>query len=169
MNFFGDFRAEDPLLEPNFNVDGIVAGALSADAVARIMGFVVAVLGQIAEYPSAESLAVAARQVFDVGAVRQATELLEQNAELLAGDAALCLLKADCHKHFDEPKSELIYLEMAFKADPARWQTLIRLIWCANRCEMPEVIKWAVARLKDDFPDRHDAFIGNHDWVRYVA
>jgi hypothetical protein len=127
------------------------------------------VFEQFAEYPSVDRLTEVARQVFDVGAVRQTNELLEVNADLVQVDAALCLLKADCHKHFDEPKSELIYLEMAFKADPSRWQTLIRLIWCANRCEMPEVIKWAVARLKDDFPDRHDAFVGNHDWVRYVA
>lgn len=169
VNFFGDFRAEDPLLEPNFDKDGIVPGHLSSEAVGQIMAFVVTLFDQYAEYPDATRLARVAQQVFDIGAVEQANELLEVNAELVKPDATLCLLKADCHKHFDEPKSELIFLEMATKADPARWQTLIRLIWCANRCKMPEVIKWALARLKADFPDRHDAFVGNHDWVRFVA
>ena len=169
VNFFGDFNSETPLVEPIFERDGIVPSNLSIDAVAQIMAFVVTLFDQFAEYPTAERLHEVARQVYEVGAVEQANELLEVNEALVTPNAALCLLKADCHKHFDEPKSELIFLEMAFKADTTRWQTLIRLIWCANRCEMPKVIKWAVARLKQDFPDRHDAFVGNHEWVRFVA
>ena len=88
---------------------------------------------------------------------------------LVARSATLCLVKADCHKALGETKSELVALDGAFKADPSRWQTLIRIIWCANNCDRPQVIRWALSRLKADFPDRHAAFVGDHDWIRYVA
>ena len=96
-------------------------------------------------------------------------KLLEQHALLVNDDVDLCLLKADCHKQQDEPKSELLALDQAFKADPMRWQTLVRIIWCANRCDRPQVIRWALSRLKSEFPERYSVFVENHKWVRYIA
>ena len=169
INFFADFRTENPLLEPNFAKDGIVPVSLSERAVAQIMAFVVTVLGQPPVLRSLPTVLRLTQEVFQVGAIDQALALLEAHKEMMARSAELSLLKADCHKELDEPKSELVALDLAYKADPKRWQTLVRIIWCANRCERPQVIRWALSRLKLDFPERHDAFVSNHQWVRYVA
>ncbi|MGC1494956.1 MAG: glycosyltransferase family 61 protein [Sulfitobacter sp.] len=169
VNFFADFRADNPLIEPVFKEDGIIPVFLSEQGTAQLMSFVVTVLGLYPTLTGAASLADTARKVLQVGAGDHAVRLLEQHADLVRDNAQLCLLQADCHKQQDEPKSELIALDRAFKADPKRWQTLVRMIWCANRCKRPQVIRWALSRLKADFPQRHDAFLGNHEWVRYVA
>ncbi|QFT58253.1 hypothetical protein FIU94_05395 [Sulfitobacter sp. THAF37] len=169
INFFADFNTEDPLSEPHFSKDGIVPVALSERAVAQIMAFVVSVLGHVPELKSVDAVGRLARELLQAGAADRAVAVLEKHAKLVIEDVELCLLQADCHKELDEPKSELVALDKAFKADTARWRTLIRIIWCANRVERPQVIRWALSRLKSDFPERHDAFVKNHEWVRYVA
>lgn len=169
VNFFADFKSDDPFIEPVFGKDGIVPVFLSEQGTAQLMSFVVTVLGQYPKLSGAVSLEETARKVLQVGAGDHAVRLLEQHDDLVRDNSKLCLLQADCHKQQDEPKSELVALDRAFKADPKRWQTLVRMIWCANRCKRPQVIRWALSRLKADFPQRHDAFLGNHEWVRYVA
>jgi hypothetical protein len=169
VNFFGDYNKDNPLVEPKFGSDGIVPVLLSEKATGQVMAFVVTLLGQYPKLTSTKTLAELAQQVFQVGAYTQADGLLEAHADLVAGNAQLCLLKADCHKALSEPKSELVALDLAYKADPKRWQTLVRMIWCANHCDRPQVIRWALARLQADFPERHAAFLGNHEWVRYIA
>jgi hypothetical protein len=169
ISFFADFNSEDPLQEPHFATDGIVPTAVSNAAVSQIVAFILAVLGHTPEMQSAGALAVLGRRVMAAGAAPQALSLLEKHEAMAVENATLCLLRADCHKALDEPKSELVALEDAYAADPARWQTLVRIVWCANRCERPLVIRWALDHLAADFPDRHAAFVGNHDWVRFVA
>ncbi len=169
INFFGDLKHENPLLEPDFSTDGILPGSLSVDAIGQIMAFVVTLLGHYPELKTVKNVASLATQMLRVGGAVQAIGLLEKHSDLLSQSLRLCILKADCHKELGEPKSELLALDMAHKVDPTRWQTLVRMIWCANSCDRPQVIRWAVARLKIDFPQRHDAFLSNHAWVRYVA
>ena len=169
VNFFADFKADDPVSEPDFKVDGIVPGALSQAATGQIMALIVSLLGQYPRIRTAAPLEKLGRALLTMGEGMKAVAVLEENDQIVARTAALCLLKADCHKELGEPKSELVALDRAFKADPSRWQTLVRIIWCANRCERPQVIRWALSRLKADFPNRHDAFVGNHEWVRFVA
>ena len=133
------------------------------------MAFVVTILGQSPSIPDAKNLAELAARVLRAGAAPQAITVLANHRNMVENDGALCLLLADCHKALDEPKSELLALEAAFKNDPNRWQTLVRIIWCANRIKRPEVISWALSHLATDFPQRHDAFVANHDWVRFVG
>lgn len=169
LSFFADFNNDDPLEEPSFAKDGIVPTAVSNAAVLQIAGFVLAVLGHPPTIKKPADLAVLVRRVLRADAAPQAVALLEHHDEMVTANAVLSLLRADCHKTLDEPKSELVALQQAFSADPKRWQTLIRIIWCANRCERTEVIRWALDQLADDFPDRHEIFVRNHDWVRFVA
>lgn len=169
ISFFADFNAEDPLVEPHFSKDSIVPVAVSEVAVAQIMAFVVSILGHVPDLKSVDAVGRLARRLFQAGSAARAVAVLEQHANMVTEDVELCILKADCHKDLDEPKSELVALDKSFKADPTRWQTLIRIIWCANRCERPQVIRWALSRLKSDFPERHSAFVKNHEWVRYIA
>ncbi|KIN65736.1 Capsular polysaccharide biosynthesis protein [Sulfitobacter noctilucae] len=169
INFFGDFKAEDPLSEPDFEADGIVPASLSKAAIAQIVGLIVTLFGQYPDLKRPRALAQLASEVLQVGGAEHAVGLLEKHSAMLPTSGRLCLIKADCHKELDEPKSELVALDMAHKADPGRWQTLVRMIWCAKRCDRPQVIRWALARLKIDFPQRHDNFLNNHEWVRYVA
>jgi hypothetical protein len=169
LSFFADFNSDNPQSIPQFATDGIAPTAVSAKAVAQIMSFIATVLGQVPVIPDANTLAVLGRRVLRAGATHQAIDLLAKHQGMVPGNLDLCLLLADCHKALDEPKSELLALESAFKADETRWQTLIRMIWCANRIGRPQVIRWALARLAADFPRRHDAFVTNHDWVRFLA
>jgi hypothetical protein len=169
LSFYADFNSDDQLHEPTFRADGIVPPALSEKAVAQVVAFVVTLLGHAPTMPDVANLTTLARRVLRAGAAAQAIALLEKHFGIVVKDAGLCLLRADCHKALDEPKSELVALEQAHAADPSRWQTLVRMIWCANRCERPAVIRWALSRLAAKFPDRHAAFVSNHDWVRFVA
>ena len=169
VTFFGDFNSENPRLEPNFAQDGIVPVALSEAAIGEVMAFVVGIIGQFPKLSSGKDLMELARRLYQVAACDQALGLLDAHRDMVLQDIDLCLLQADCHKKQGETKSELVALDNAFKADPSRWQTLVRMIWCANHCDRPQVIRWALARLQVDFPDRHAAFLNNHEWVRYVA
>lgn len=169
LSFFADFNSDDPLEEPSFAKDGIVPTAVSNAAVLQIAGFVLAVLGHPPTIKRPADLAVLVRRVMRADALPQAVALLEHHDEMVTANAVLSLLRADCHKTLDEPKSELVALQQAYSANPRRWQTLIRIIWCANRCERTEVIRWAVDQLDADFPDRYETFVRNHDWVRFVA
>jgi len=169
VNFFCDLKSENPLIEPDFQSEGLIPVSMSDKAIGQIMAFVVSLLGQYPELKSPAVVSELAKELLEVGGAEQAIGLLDKHKDMAAQNAELCLLKADCHKDLDEPKSELVALDMAHKADPSRWQTLVRIIWCANRCERPQVIRWALSRLKTDFPQRHDAFVSNHEWVRYVA
>ncbi|SFE15744.1 Protein of unknown function [Sulfitobacter brevis] len=169
ISFFADFNTDNPLSEPNFAVDGIVPVALGEAGIGQVMAFIVTVLGQFPTLAQSTDLKKLARATYTAGAFDQTEKLLAGHAEMVARDAELCLLKADCCKQLDLPKAELVALDQAFKADPKRWQTLVRMIWCANRCERPQVIRWALSRLLADFPDRHDRFVSAHEWVRYVT
>lgn len=169
ISFFADYNTESPLLEPNFKQDGIVPVRLGEAATAEIMTFVVTLLGQYPKLTNAVVLQEAAARVLQAGAAERAADLIDQHPELLDREAELCLIKADCHKELDEPKSELVALDLAYKADRGRWQTLVRMIWCANRCERPQVIRWALSRLERDFPERHQNFVTAHNWVKYVT
>ena len=167
--FFADYAQEDPLAEPRFKDDGLVPAVLSEEAIGQVMAFVVTILGNVPSLTKTETLTTLARQLLAVKAYPQLLDLLAAHGDLVRKDGTLCLLQADCHKELDETRSELVALDLAYKADPSRWQTLVRMIWCANRCERPQVIRWALSRLETDFPERHSAFVGNHEWVRYVA
>lgn len=169
ISFFGDYKQEDPLLEPDFKSDGLVPVSLSDVAVGEIMAFVVTVLGHAPTLTKTSTLASLARRLLAADAVPQALSLFEAHDAMVQSNAALSLLRADCHKELGETRSELVALDHAYKADSTRWQTLVRMIWCANRCERPQVIRWALTRLEHDFPERHSAFVGNHEWVRFVA
>ena len=169
LNFFADFDRENPLEEPEFSKEGIVPVALSVAAISQITAFVSGILGVVPKVATAKNLQLLARRVLRAGAVDKAILLLDAYDGLVSTNGDLCLLRADCHKALDEPKSELVALQQAHVADPKRWQTLVRIIWCANRCGRPEVLRWALTHLEGDFPDRHDAFVSNHEWVRFVA
>jgi len=169
VSFFADYKDMAEGQEPNPFKEDLLPAALSRDAIGQVMAFVVALDGHKTELKKAKDLQKLARLLFRVGEVDKALAMLEAHPRLTGYDVELQLLMADCYKHVDAPKSELVALDAAFKADPKRWQTLIRIIWCANRCERPQVIRWAVARLRTDFPERHDAFVENHDWVRFVV
>lgn len=169
ITFFADHNTNTPLLEPKFEQDGIVPVRLGEAATGEIMAFVVTLLGQYPKLTKSAVLLETAARVQLAGAPQKAAELIDHHPELLDRDAELCLIKADCHKDLDEPKSELVALDQAYKADRTRWQTLVRMIWCANRCERPQVIRWALSRLERDFPERHQNFVSAHDWVKYVT
>ena len=119
--------------------------SLSEEAVAQVMAFVVTVLGHQPRLGTVTMLSRTAHQVFQAGRAHQALLLLEAHQDLVQKSASLCLLKADCHKEMGEPKSELVALDWSHKADPSRWQTLVRMIWCAKRCDRPQVIRWALS------------------------
>lgn len=169
ISFFADYKGVKSGEEPKPFKDELLPAALSYKAAGQLMAFVVSLDGHMPEMPQADDLLRLARGLFRADEVEKAVAILEANQQWMAGHFDLQMLMADCCKHLDVPKSELIALDAAFQADQTRWQTLVRMIWCANRCEQPKVILWALARLQSDFPDRHDAFLKNHEWVRYVV
>jgi hypothetical protein len=169
VNFFCDFRSQNPTVEPDFGEDGIVPVAMSDEAIAHVMAFIVTLLGKYPVLTSDKVIRELARQLVAVGAAAHAIGMMNEHPGVAQGDMEMCLILADAFKQLDEPKSELLALDQAYKANTKRWQTLVRIIWCANRCERPQVIRWALSRLEKDFPERHVAFVGNHEWVKFVV
>ncbi|MGJ8546124.1 MAG: glycosyltransferase 61 family protein [Sulfitobacter sp.] len=169
VSFFADHKQDDPLREPIFAADGIVPVSLSEAGLARVMAFVVSVLGYVPKLANRAELLALSKGLLEAAEPERALAVLDAHIPLLESDVALCLIQADCHKELDEPKQELIALERAVRANPNRWQTLVRMIWCANRCDRPEVVRWALDHLRTDFPKRFEAFTANHDWVHHVA
>ena len=169
VNFFADYSAEDPMLEPKFSVDGIVPVRLSDKGIAQVVSFIVSAIGHTPTMPNPTSLAQLVRRLVRVNAATQAIGLLDAHKEMSSSLLDLVLLRADCHKHLGETQSELLALDQAYAVDPTRWQTLIRMFWCANSCDRTQVVRWALSVLERDFPDRYEAFVKNHQWVRFVA
>jgi hypothetical protein len=169
VTFFCDFKSQNQTIEPLFRRDGIVPVAMSGEAIAHVMAFIVSVLGQYPTLKSSEMIAELSRQLVTVGAAEHAVGLLNAHPGIAQGNMDLCLILADAYKKLDDTKFELLALDHAYKANPLRWQTLVRIIWCANRCERPQVIRWALSRLELDFPERHAAFVSNHEWLQFVA
>lgn len=166
LTFFADFNKDDPLVSPSFDLDGIVPVALSDQGVAEVMAFVVAVLGNLPDLPTANSTHSLADRLIGVGEFDRALILLEKHAHFVKGHFGLCLAKADCHKHREEPRQELFALHLAYEADKTRWQTLLRIIWCAKRCDLPDVMGWALGCLHQDFPKRHAALMKARPWLQ---
>ena len=169
VTFFADYKSDLPAADLRPFKDEILPVHLSAAGIAQVLAFVVSIFGHSPTMATRDQLRALVHELMHVGETDKALSLLEAHPELCAWDADLLLAKADCHKIFDAPKSELLALDQAFKADPTRWRVLVRIIWCANRCDRPQVIRWALSRLATQFPDRHQAFVEKHEWVRYVA
>ena len=169
FTFFADISEADRDSAEARDTGGLLPGALSLEATADILAFVVTLLGQYPDLPAPRPLATLVERLLAAGEPEKALTLLDRHEALLDGQAALWTLKADCYKALGQPKPELAALDRAYKLDPRQWQTLVRMVWCARRCDRPQVIRWALSRLKADFPERHATFVGNHDWLRYVA
>ena len=133
------------------------------------MTFVVSILGKTPDLPSATSVHSLAERLLAVREFDRALSLLDQHAHFIEGHFGLCLAKADCHKHREEYRSELFALHQAYEADRERWQTLVRIIWCAKKCESPDVMAWALACLRHDFPKRYAVLTKAKPWMRQIA
>ncbi|WP_022703701.1 glycosyltransferase family 61 protein [Pseudorhodobacter ferrugineus] len=169
VSFFADFNKPDPLTSPSFDLDGIVPVALSDGGVAEVMSFIVSIMGKLPQLSTAQSLYPLVHRLMAVREYDRAWQLLENHNHLINGHLGLCLAKADCHKHRQENHSELFALHLAYEADRERWQTLVRMIWCAKKCDKPDVITWALACLRHDFPKRYAALTKSKPWMLQLA
>ncbi|MGV8985739.1 MAG: glycosyltransferase family 61 protein [Cypionkella sp.] len=169
VNFFADFNAEDPLQEPDFAEDGIVPVHLSPAGLAQVMCFVVSILGHIPKLSRPAEVLRLGQQLMRVGAQDRAQQLYQMHAGLEEGDVDLSLAMADCHEHFKDRVSLLKALYSAYRADPAAWTVLIRIIWCAKSMDHSELVAVALSTLQDGFPDRFESFIKGRPWVgKYI-
>jgi hypothetical protein len=169
VSFFADYNKADPLTDPSFDIDGIVPVALSDRGVAEVMTFIVSILGKLPDLPSAGSVQTLAERLIGVREYDRALALLEKHEGLVAGNRDLCLAKAECHKHRDEARSELFALHLAYEADREHWQALVRMIWCAKKCDLPDVMSWALSCLRHDFPKRYAILMKAKPWMRQIA
>ena len=165
ISFFADFNQRDPLISPSFDIDGIVPAALSDQGVAEVTAFIVSVLGQLPDLPTPKSVQTLVDRLMAVREYGRALDLLEKHSHFVKNHVGLSLALADCHKFRDDPRLELSALRFAYEADKTRWQTLIRIIWCAKRCNLPDDISCALSRLRADFPDRYAVLTKNKSWV----
>lgn len=165
ISFFADFNKKDPLTSPSFDLDGIVPVALSDGAVAELMTFIVSIMGKLPNLPSAQSVHTLAHRLLGVREYDRTLQLLESHPQFINGHLGLCLAKADCHKHRGEFRSELFALHLAYQADSNRWQTLVRMIWCAKKCNQQDVITWALSCLRHDFPKRYAILTKTKPWM----
>ena len=140
VTFFADFNAEDPLREPAFSQDGIVPVHLSAAGLARVMSFVVAVLGHIPKFARPQEVQRLGEQLMAVGAHDRARALFSAHAGLEQGHVGLSLAMAESHEHFQSHFGQLAALHSAYGADPTNWTILIRIVWCAKAINHGETL-----------------------------
>lgn len=169
ISFFADFNKPDPLVNPSFDLDGIVPVALSDGGVAEVMSFIVSVMGKLPQLPTAKSVHTLAHRLIGVREYDRALDLLENHSQFINGHLGLCLAKAECHKNRQEYRAELFNLHLAYEADRGRWQTLVRMVWCAKKCDQPDVITWALACLRYDFPKRFATLTKSKPWMLHLV
>ena len=166
ITFFADFNANDPLKEPAFSQDGIVPVHLSAAGLAKVMSFIVAVLGHTPQFSRPEEVQRLGEQLMRIGAHDKARTLFAAHQGLERGHVGLSLAIADCHDHFQAHYEQLSALHSAYGADPTSWIVLIRIVWCAKAINHSETLRAALLALQDGFPDRFAAFAKGRPWVR---
>lgn len=169
VSFFADLARADQLSEPNFAEEGIVPVSLSREGLAVVMSFLVALLGHVPRYSRPQDVARVARQMNQIGAPERALELFRMHPGALEGNAALCLVLAESHRQLDDGKAELAALKRANRADPARAQTLMQIIWCAQKLEDRAEIGAALGMLRRDFPSKYEDFVQGKPWMRRLV
>lgn len=166
VSFFADYNKPDPLVEPSFAKDGIVPVHLSAAGLAQIMSFIVTILGKAPTFSRAEDVVLLGDRLMSVGAMEQACALFLNHQGMQEGHAELSILVAKCMGHFHRHTEELAALYAAYRADPARWTTLIQVIWCARSLNDLETVRAGLSVLRDGFPDRFEAFVKDRPWFQ---
>lgn len=166
VSFFADFNAEDPLKEPDFAEDGIVPVHLSPAGLAQVMSFVVTVLGHVPRLPRPEEVQRLGEQLMKVGAIVQAQALFSAHEGMEQGHVGLSLAMAECADRAGDHYRQLAALHSAYRADPANWTVLVRIVWCARSLELFDALRAALLALQDGFPERFAAFSKDRPWVQ---
>ena len=166
INFFADYDQPDQPTNPSLDSDGIVPVALSDQAIAEVMGFVVAVLGKLPSLQSAKPLLTLAARLMEVREYDRALALLEGHSHIVKGNFRLCMAKADCHNARGESGAELSALHLAYTADKPQAKTLLRIFWCAKRSGLPEEMTWALSLLHRDFPKHYGVLLKSNPWIQ---
>ena len=78
-----------------------------------VISFSTALLGYIPNYSSAKDVLRVAQQLNQIGAVDKSWELFKKHPGVEVGNAALCLLLADCHRQRGDGRAELAALKAA--------------------------------------------------------
>lgn len=169
VSFFADFAKADPLTEPDFAEEGIVPVSLSRHGLAVIMSFLVALLGHLPRFATAEPVLRLARQMNQIGAWARTLQLFALHPGVEAGHGPLCLALAEAHRHAGNAAAELAALCAAHRADSSRAFTLMQIVWCAQKAGQEETLRWALARMRADFPDRLDEVLRARPRLRRLA
>ena len=105
-----------------------------------------------------------------VGAFDRAKALFAAHHGMEQGHVGLSLALADCHDHFGSNFEQLGALHSAYRADPANWMVLVRIVCCARTLDQADTLRAALLALQDGFPDRFAAFARDRPWVqKHVA
>lgn len=166
ISFFADFSADDPLAEPDFARDGIVPVHLAPAGLARVMPVIVSLLDQIPQLPRPEDVQDLGEKLMALGEISRARALFAAHEGMEHGHVGLSLAMAECADRSGDHYRQLAALHAAFRADPASWTTLIRIVWCTRSLELHDALQAALLALQDGFPDRFAAFSKDRPWVQ---
>ncbi|MEF3045969.1 glycosyltransferase family 61 protein [Pseudotabrizicola sp. L79] len=166
VSFFADYNSADPLNDPRFSTDGIIPVALGRRGLGEVLAFVASSIGRLPRLSRGEDVSRLVHQLNRTGQSARADEILAKHADLMSNDVDLSLAAAGVHKARGEVSAELMALTLAWEADPARWQTLVQIIWAARKAGQADILSWAVQRLADDFPERCLELVKDRDWLR---
>lgn len=168
VSFIADHASDTPLDVPDFSTTGLLPPCLTERGLGRVMAFVAALCGHTPRFNRAEDVARLAGQLLRSDHLDRAEAVLDLHSDMQARSADLCLARAEVHKARAEWGAELIALHAARQADPARWQTLAQVLWCARRLEKTEVQVWAIRQLQAEFPERIAELAKGRDWVQQL-
>lgn len=166
VSFFADHNTKDPLAEPAFDTDGIVPVHLSPAGLAQVMSFVVALLGHAPELSRPVDVLRLAGQLVQVGLPRHAREVIERNHTAVGSDLEAQLLLAECCEATADLPGQLAALYSAYRADLARWQTLVKVIWCARNLNDLETVRGALKVFSTNFPQQFQNFSKDRPWIK---
>lgn len=165
ISFFADFNAKDPLQEPDFARDGIVPVDLAPAGLAQVMSLVVSLLGHVPQLPRPDEVQRLGEKLMAIGEMVRARALFAAHEGMEQGHVGLSLAMAECADRSGDHYRQLAALHSAFRADPASWTVLIRIVWCTRSLELHDALQAALLALQDGFPDRFAAFSKDRPWV----
>ena len=169
VSFFADFAKDDPLIEPNFAEEGIAPVSLSRHGLAVVMSFLVSLIGHMPVYSHPRDVRRVAQQLNQIGAPERTWELFQNHPGIEEGDAALCLLLAECQRQRGDHRAELAALKLAHSVDPARAYTVMQIIWCAQKLGDRIEVNAALARLRSGFPEKYEDMVRDRPWLRKLV
>ena len=162
--FFADMDWSTPEAMPNFDTDGHIPVAISANSIKTVIGFIAALTGDLPRKIGRKRLMQITQLLDQAKQFRIAADLLEKYDNIVQGDVDLMRLYVKVCTELDLPDETFEMLKAIWILDQSKAATLERMIWLSRRTGELELAPALVAEHRQRFPHRHADFRKKIRW-----